>query len=81
MTDILEEVAKFLFRFVFEILFSWTGEIVLFLITFGKHKPRWDLYASESPSRFVIFSEISLWIGMAFWIAVVAVLYKMLTRA
>jgi hypothetical protein len=33
MTDILEEIAKFLFRFVFEILFSWTGEIVLFLIS------------------------------------------------
>ena len=81
MTDILEEIAKFLFRSVFEILFTWTGEIVLFLATLGKHKPQWDLYTKESPSRFVIFSEISLWIGMAFWIAVIAVSYKLLTRA
>jgi hypothetical protein len=79
MTDILEEIAKFLFRFVFEILFSWTGEIVLYLATLGKHKPRWDLYAKESSSRFVIFSEISLWIGMAFWIAVIGVSFKILT--
>lgn len=81
MTDILEEIAKFLFCFVFEILFTWTGEIVLFLITFGKHKPRWDFYTKESPSRFVIFSEISLWIGMAFWITVIVVSYKLLTMA
>ena len=81
MSDILEEIAKFLFRFVFEILCTWTGEIVPFLITFGKHKPRWNLYTKESPSRFVIFSEISLWIGMAFWIAAIAVPYKLLTSA
>ena len=80
MSDILEEIAKFLVRFVFEILLTWTGEILLFLITLGRHKPRWDLYTKESPTRFVIFSEISLWIGMAFWIAVIAVSYKLLTR-
>ena len=80
MTDILEEIVKFLFRFIVSIFFTWTGEIVYFLITFGKHKPRWDLYTKESPSRFVIFSEISLWIGMIFWIFVIAVLYKLLTK-
>jgi hypothetical protein len=78
MTDILEEITKFLFRFIFEILFIWTGEIILFLITFGKHKPRWDLYTKESPGRFIIFSEISLWIGMVFWIVIIAVSYKLL---
>jgi len=81
MTDIIEEIAKFIFRFIFEILFTWTGEIVLYVITFTKHKPRWDLYTEDSLSRFVIFSEISLWIGMPFWIAVVAVTYKLLTKA
>jgi hypothetical protein len=80
MTYILEEIVEFLFHLVLEIFLTWTGEIVLFLITFGKHKPKWDLYTKESPSRFVIFSEISLWIGMAFWIAVIAVSYKFLTR-
>ena len=81
MTDIFEEIAEFLFHIVLEIFLTWTGEIVLFVITFGKHKPRWDLYTKESPSRFVIFSEISLWIGMAFWIAVIALSFKILTRA
>jgi hypothetical protein len=81
MTDIFEEIAKFIFRFLFEIVFTWTGEILLYLITFTKHKPRWDLYTKDSFSRFVIFSEISLWIGMAFWVAVIAASYKLLTTA
>jgi hypothetical protein len=81
IADIIEEIAKFTFRLIFEILFSCTGEIVLFIISFGKHKPRWDLYAEESPGRFVIFSEISLWIGLAFWIAAIAVTYRLLTKA
>lgn len=81
ITDIIEEIGKFIFWFIFEILFSWTGEIVLFIISFGKHKPRWDLYTEESPSRFVIFSEISLWIGITFWIAAIAVTYKLITKA
>lgn len=76
MSDVLEEIAKFVFRFIFEILFGWTGEIILYIITFTKHKPRCDLYTKESPSRFVIFSEISFWIGMVFWISVIAIAYK-----
>jgi hypothetical protein len=77
----IEEAAKFILQVLLEAFFTWTGEIVLFVITLGKHKPRWDLYTKESPSRFVIFSEVSLWIGITFWIAAIAVAYKILIRA
>lgn len=80
MTTIIEEAAKFIFRFVVEILFSWTGKLVLFVLSFGKHKPRWDLYTTESPSRFVIFSEVILWLGIAFWILVVWTTYALVNR-
>lgn len=74
----LEIISEFLFWFVFDVLFIWTGEVILYLITFGKHRPRWDLYTEESPSRFVIFSELSFWVGVVFWIAVVVLAYKLL---
>ncbi len=77
----IEEAAKFLLQIIFGFLFTWSGEIVLFVLTLGKHKPRWDLYTKESPGRFVIFSEISLWIGIAFWIGAVAIAYKLLINA
>lgn len=64
---------EFVFGIIFEIFFMWTGEVVLFLFTLGRHKPRWDTYAKESSaSKFVIFSEISLWLGIAFWVLFVA---------
>jgi hypothetical protein len=77
----IEEAGKFVLQVVLEAFLTWTGEVILFFFSFGKHKPRWDLYAKESPSRFVIFSEISLWIGIAFWIAAIAITCKMLTKA
>ena len=60
-------VLEFLFELVFGIVFCWTGEIILFLVTLGRE---------ESPSRFVIFSEISTWIGMIFWFVVLVVVIK-----
>ena len=67
---------EFLFEVVFGAVFCWTGEIVLFVVTMGKHKPRWDLYTEESPCRFAIFSEISLWVGVIFWVVVLVVIAK-----
>jgi hypothetical protein len=69
-------VLEFLFEVVFGAIFCWTGEIILFVVTLGKHKPRWDLYTKDSSSRFVIFSEISLWIGMMFWFVILVVIIK-----
>jgi hypothetical protein len=63
-------VFEFLFSLIFEIIFAWTGEVVLYVATLGRHKPRWDLYTKESPSRFVIFSEIAMWVGFLFWVGV-----------
>lgn len=76
LDDFAEEAAKGILRIIFEILFRiivefilfYTGEIVLFVITLGYKKPRWDYYAEEKPSKFVIFTEISVWIGFAFWL-------------
>jgi len=80
MTGIIEEVAKFILWLIFDLLFAWTGEIVRFVLTLGRHKPRWDLYTKETPARFAIFSEISLWIGMAFWVVAAALLFRALAK-
>jgi len=68
LEEIIEGIAKFILHFVFEILFFYTGEIVLYLLTLGRKKPRWDYYEDEKPSKFVIFTEASEYIGMFFWI-------------
>ena len=63
-----------------EMFLCLTGEFVLFTVTFGYHRPRWDLYISERPTRFVLLSDLSTWIGFAFWIAIVLVAHGLLGR-
>lgn len=72
------DVILFVVRIVVEILFVMTGEVILFVFTLGRHKPRWDLYTSERPVRFLVFSEVSGWIGIAFWLVVAAVASRLL---
>ena len=67
---IFKSVLRFLFELIVEFFFFYTGEIVLFILKFGKKKPRWNYYVDESPSKWVIFTELSTWIGIAFWILI-----------
>lgn len=67
---IMSFILAIVFEVVFGVIFCWTGEIIVFILSLGRHKPRWDFYTKESPARFVMFSEISVWIGMVFWFAV-----------
>ncbi len=68
LSDIAEGVLEFIFHIFIEIIFFYTGEMILWIITLGTKKPRWDYYADDSISKFMIFTQISEWIGMFFWI-------------
>ena len=48
-----------------EIPIIWVGEIVLFIVSFGRHKPRWDCYTYERGSDFAFLSETSFWIVLS----------------
>lgn len=67
---IFRTIARFLFSVIVEAILLYTGEIVLFLITAGHKKPRWDYYALEKPSKFVILTDVSVLIGFATWLSI-----------
>jgi hypothetical protein len=70
----LDDILEFIFHLVVEIFFFYSGEIILYLLTFGRRKPRWDYYTEERASKFVILTEISMWIGMLAWLLIAAAL-------
>jgi hypothetical protein len=74
VAEFLLEIIKLVFGAIVEIIFVATGEVVLFIVTFGRRKPRWDLYTKENFGKFVLFSEISAWVGVVFWVVVIAVI-------
>ena len=67
---------EFIFGLLFDFFFFYTGEIILFIVTIGHKKPRWDYYLKEKGSKFVIFSELSEWIGILFWFSVAFLIVK-----
>jgi hypothetical protein len=62
---------------LFEFLAFFTGEIILYIVSFGNRKPRWNMYEDEPPHRWAVLTELSAWIGMVFWIAVGFLLHRM----
>jgi len=76
MADLIIDIVLFLLRVLVMVIFAWTGEMVLYLVTFGSRKPRWNLYSKETGVYSVVFSEISVWIGVIFWLLVVSVIYS-----
>ncbi len=70
---------EFLFRLVFGLLFLYTGEIILLLLSFGKRIPIWKRPDTESLTKSFIFMEISFWIGLFFWILMVNLIVNLIT--
>ena len=64
----MEELLCLLFRIVVEVILFYTGEIVIYIFTLGRRKPRFNYYYDSDMSRFIIFTEISVWIGFLFWV-------------
>jgi hypothetical protein len=70
LDDIAEGIIKFVFQIIIEIICFYTGEIILFILTFGYKKPRWDYYSDASLPKWIILTEISFWIGALFWVLI-----------
>ncbi len=79
INDIFENILEIMFHLIVEIICFYTGEIVIFFLTFGNRKPRWDFYTDDTPIRWAIFTQISVWIGMFFWIFIIVIIVRILT--
>jgi hypothetical protein len=76
MSAIAEAIIEIVLEFIIDVVFMWTGEIVLFVVTFGRRKPSWDLHSREDAGTFVFLTEASFWIGFAFWLLVGYLIYR-----
>lgn len=42
--DVVEGIIRFVFHLIVEVVFFYTGEIILYVLTLGRKGPRWDFY-------------------------------------
>jgi len=73
---IFQKILDFLFYVIVELTCFFTGEFVLYLITFGRKKPRFDYYLSESLTDWILLTDLSFWIGFAFWVLTIVWIAK-----
>lgn len=62
-----------IFEIIGAFVFFLTGEVLLFIMTFGKHKVRQMIRNSDEAGRYwkgQLYFEASYYLGIAFWIAV-----------
>ncbi len=53
--------------FILDLLFIATGEVILFIVTFGKRRPLWRHHGDG----LAVLKELSFWIGLVFWLGIV----------
>ena len=65
---------------VLEIVAYGTGEVLLYILTLGKRKPRWPYGDGDSAALAELFYQGSTWLGVLFWASVIAALVFAFTR-
>jgi hypothetical protein len=48
VSELFLEIIKIIFGAILQMFLVATGEAVLFVLTFGRRKPRWDLYTNDN---------------------------------
>jgi hypothetical protein len=74
VSELFIEIIKIIFGAIFQMFLVATGEAVLFVLTLGQRRHRWDLYTNENFGKFFLFTELSGWVGISFWIAAFALI-------
>jgi len=70
-----------IFEFIGVFVFFLTGELLLYLITFGKHSVRRSISNANGAGHYAkgqLYFEASYYIGIAFWITVIVAVNKYL---
>ncbi|MDF1554099.1 MAG: hypothetical protein P1P84_13600 [Deferrisomatales bacterium] len=78
LKGVLGAILRFLFWLIVEVFLFFSGEVVLYIATLGRRKPRWNSNVDEGVTKFWFRTDVSSLIGLIFWFAVLAVLGRVL---
>jgi hypothetical protein len=81
MKKILEEILKIIFIAVLAAFLFWTGELLIYAITVGRHQPKWKGYKDKTPTKKVL-CEVGVGLtGFVLWIAAIPAVMKIIETA
>lgn len=65
---------------VIDVLLISTGELILYVVTLGRHRPIWKPRRGRRISKFIIFTNASALIGLGGWLVVGILIGRALLR-
>jgi hypothetical protein len=68
---VVEEIAKLIVIEILARLLLWSGESLLFAISFGHRKPRWKGYRGKGAIRWVFSEMVVILLGASFWVCLI----------
>ena len=74
MVAILEALIYGLLWFLAHVVCYATGELILWVVTFGRRRPRLVRGKDTTESRAPLLEEVSFYVGAVFWVAVIGLL-------
>lgn len=74
MVAILEVLVYGLLWFLAHVLCYATGELILWAVTLGRHRPRLARRQDETESRSSLFEELSFYVGAGIWVVAIGLL-------
>lgn len=72
----IEGIIQFIFHVVVEIFMIGTGELILFILTFGKRTPVWGKNRKGGSIKLAIFIDFSFIIGFVFWLSLAWLIFN-----
>ncbi len=73
LRGVLGAVLRFLVWLVAEIFLFYTGELVLYVLTLRRKKPRWHAYSNENIIKTWLLMDLNVLVGAVFWLVIVLV--------
>ncbi len=71
---IVEGIIEILFFLLIDVVCFFTGEIIISTLSFGHRRWRWNYRKNHNLTKTMILTDISVWVGMAFWVTLVIII-------
>jgi hypothetical protein len=62
-----------------ELFIFGTGELILWILTFGKRERSWQRIHEERSLKTDLLMELGFWVGLVFWLALFPFVYNLFT--
>jgi len=70
MATVIFEILLWIVWIVCEVIIRGTGELLMYVFSFGRRKPEWEISKEDNSFIDELFLNPALWVGLVFYLAI-----------